>query len=61
MSWLERENGSIEVLKDEKTRLPAKPHLRHVAKELAISTLNINGNTYNTRQLGSLIIRELNA
>ncbi|MEZ9896612.1 hypothetical protein AB4525_03455 [Vibrio breoganii] len=56
---VERENGAIEILKGEEILLPAKPHLRRLAKELAISTLNTNGNPYNTRQLGSLIIREL--
>ncbi|EIO4614663.1 TPA: hypothetical protein NKP23_004452 [Vibrio parahaemolyticus] len=56
---VELENGSIEVLKDGKTLSPTKPHLRRIAKELSISTLNSNGNPYNTRQLGSLIIREL--
>ncbi|WP_417507858.1 DUF6998 domain-containing protein [Marinomonas gallaica] len=56
----ELENGSIEILKDGEILVPSKPHLRHIAKGLSISILNANGNPYNTRQLGSLIIRELN-
>lgn len=56
---VERENGSIEVLKDGKALSPTKPHLRLMAKDLSISTHNSNGNPYNTRQLGSLVIREL--
>ncbi|TOB18841.1 hypothetical protein CGK11_23565, partial [Vibrio parahaemolyticus] len=56
----ELENGSIEILKDGEILVPSKPHLRYIAKELAISILNVNGNPYNTRQLGSIIIRELN-
>ncbi|MCZ2366654.1 DUF6998 domain-containing protein [Vibrio parahaemolyticus] len=61
LTIVERENGSIEVIENGALLLPAKPHLRRVAKELGVSILNSNGNHYNTRQLGSLIIRELNA
>lgn len=57
----ERENGSIEVIENGSPLVPAKPHLRQVAKALGVSILNSNGNYYNTRQLGSLLIRELNA
>lgn len=56
---IELENGSIEVLLDESTVKPSKPHLRKIARELNISILNSNGNCYNTRQLGSLIINAL--
>lgn len=58
---VERENGTIEVIDNGVSLVPAKPHLRHVAKELGVSILNSNGNHYNTRQLGSLLIRELSA
>ncbi|EGQ9121130.1 hypothetical protein BS015_RS15975 [Vibrio parahaemolyticus] len=58
---VERENGSIEVIENGTALVPAKPHLRQVAKALGVSILNSNGNHYNTRQLGSLLIRELNA
>ncbi|MEH6397107.1 MULTISPECIES: DUF6998 domain-containing protein [Pseudoalteromonas] len=61
LTVVERENGSIEIMENETPLLPAKPHLRRVAKELGVSMINSNGNHYNTRQLGSLIIRELNA
>lgn len=61
LTIVERENGSIEIIKNGTPLLPAKPHLRQVAKELGVSILNSNGNHYNTRQLGSLLIRELSA
>ncbi|EGQ8297123.1 hypothetical protein GTW31_24165 [Vibrio parahaemolyticus] len=57
----ERENGSIEVIENGSPLVPAKPYLRQVAKALGVSILNSNGNYYNTRQLGSLLIRELSA
>jgi hypothetical protein len=56
---IELENGSIEVLLEESTVKPSKPHLRKIARDLNISILNSNGNYYNTRQLGSLIINAL--
>ncbi|BDY05121.1 hypothetical protein [Ferrimonas sp. YFM] len=56
----ELENGSIEVAYRGKNVSPCKPYLRKIANTLSISTLNSNGNRYNTRQLGSLIIRALN-
>ena len=52
----ELENGSIQVLEDGKPIAPVKPVLRTLAGELNISILNTNGNPYNTRQLGSLVI-----
>lgn len=61
LTVIERENGTIEVLENGMPLLPAKPHLRRIAKELGVSILNAHGNPYNTRQLGSLLIRELNA
>jgi len=52
----ELENGTIEV-ECEGILCPALPALRELAKQYNISALNSNGNPYNTRQLGSLIIK----
>lgn len=52
----ELENGSIQVLDHGKPTAPVQPILRTIAGELSISTLNSNGNPYNTRQLGTLVI-----
>ena len=57
----ELENGTIEVYKGADHITPAKPILREVAEQLNLSILNSNGNPFNTRQLGSLIIRTLKA
>lgn len=56
---IELENGTIEVMLDGEMVKPVKPHLRTIARSLSISFLNSNGNYYNTRQLGSLIITSL--
>ena len=56
----ELETGAIEVLIDGKSVL-ALPQLKKIASELNIVTLNGSGNPYNTRQLGSIIIKELSA
>lgn len=55
----EMENGAIEVTQDGKLVLPAKPVLRQLAQAANISLLNSNGNPFNTRQLGSLLIKTL--
>lgn len=55
----ELENGSIEVLDNKGPITPAKPTLRLLAKRLNINILNSNGNPYNTRQLGSLVIKSI--
>jgi hypothetical protein len=55
----ELENGSIEVLDNNSPVIPAKPVLRLLAKRLNINILNSNGNPYNTRQLGSLVIKAI--
>ena len=55
----ELENGSIEVIKGGIAISPAKPVLRELASELNIGLLIGNGNPFNTRQLGSLIIKAL--
>tara|TARA_R100000027_G_scaffold40054_1_gene29699 strand:+ start:868 stop:1542 length:675 start_codon:yes stop_codon:yes gene_type:complete len=57
----ELENGSIEVCRDGLPVPSAKPELRHLASELNLSILNGNGNPYNTRQLGSVVIQALEA
>ena len=56
---VELENGSIEVFCNEELVSPSKPYLREIAKKLGLSILNGNGNPLNTRQLGSLLIKEL--
>lgn len=56
----ELENGSIEVEREGILITPVKPTLRVIAKKLNISLLNSNGNPFNTRQLGSQIIKNFN-
>lgn len=56
---VELENGTIEVFLNDELVTPSKPYLRDIAKELGISILNGNGNPFNTRQLGSVLIKEL--
>lgn len=56
----ELETGSIEVEYDGKVLSPSKPALRKIAKPLNIGLLNSNGNSLNTRQLGSQIIKAVN-
>ena len=55
----ELENGSIEVYDAGEKQLVVKPLLRKIAGLISISILNGKGNPYNTRQLGTLIIKEL--
>ncbi|KAA1160030.1 hypothetical protein EU511_10145 [Pseudoalteromonas distincta] len=56
---VELENGTIEVFLNEELVTPSKPYLRDIAKELGISILNGNGNPFNTRQLGSLLLKTI--
>lgn len=56
---IELENGTIEVFLNDELVTPSKPYLRDIAKELGVSILNSNGNPVNTRQLGSVLIKEL--
>lgn len=56
---VELENGSIEVVLNEELVSPSKPYLREIANKLGVSILNGNGNPLNTRQLGSMLIKEL--
>ena len=55
----ELENGSIEVELDGIVLLPVKPALRELAIQLNVGLLNGNGNAFNTRQLGSQIIKSI--
>lgn len=55
----ELENGSIEVERDGVIFLPVKPALRELAIQLNIGLLNGSGNAFNTRQLGSQIIKSI--
>ncbi len=55
----ELENGTIEVLEDGNLVSPAKPTLRKLSSQFNVSELNSNGNSRNTRQLGSLLIKAI--
>lgn len=55
----ELENGTIEVVANGELVSPAKPALRKLAAKFNIGLLNGNGNPYNTRQLGSLLIKAI--
>lgn len=56
----ELENGAIEILSSGDIVSPAKPVLRELASKYNISVLNNSGNPYNTRQLGSQLIKVIN-
>lgn len=53
------ENGTVEVLQDDKLVKPALPFLRSLSMTLGIDHLNSTGTPKNTRYLGDQIIREL--
>lgn len=53
----ELESGSIEVYEGDRKHQVVKPVLRKIAEALSIPIVNENGNPYNTRQLGTIIIR----
>jgi hypothetical protein len=53
----ELENGSIEIYRGNQSISPVKPILRELAKEANLNIFNSNGNPLNTRQLGSLLIK----
>ncbi len=55
----ELESGSIEVYEGDRKHQVVKPVLRKIAEALSIPIVNGNGNPYNTRQLGAVIIRAL--
>ena len=52
-------SGTIELLRDGKPVQVVKPELRALAAKLGVSIHNANGNPLNTRQLGTVLIREL--
>jgi len=55
----ELESGTLLLRKSGEQLTPVKPYLRSIANELGIALLNSAGNPYNTRQLGSLIVKHL--
>lgn len=55
----ELENGGIEVELDGKLIVPVKPVLRGIADQYGLGSFNGAGNSYNTRQLGGLVIKSL--
>jgi hypothetical protein len=57
---IELENGTLGLFITNSLATRSKPHLREIAKNLGVSILNSNGNLFNTRQLGSFLIREIN-
>jgi len=56
----ELETGTIEVLVDG-VSVSAMSELKKIAAELNIGILNGSGNPFNTRQLGSVVLKELEA
>lgn len=55
----ELETGTIEVLRDGVPLTPVRPVLRELAVSLNVGLLNSNGNAFNTRQLGSQVIKSI--
>lgn len=55
----ELESGTILLIKAGQPLTPAKRYLREIAEDLGIGLMNSAGNPYNTRQLGSLIVKHL--
>lgn len=53
------DSGTIEATKDGHIASPTKPLLREIAQELGIGIENVNGDPYNTRQLGILLMRTI--
>lgn len=56
----ELESGSIEVYEDGEKHSVVKPILNKLAGEFSLATVNSKGNPFNTRQLGTLLIRTIN-
>jgi len=56
----ELESGSIEVYDNGEKQSVVKPVLREIAGEISVPLFNSKGNPFNTRQLGTLIIKSLN-
>jgi phage antirepressor YoqD-like protein len=57
----ELENGTITVKCNGDIVTPSKPTLRELTLKFNMSLLNGNGNPFNTRQLGSLLIKAINS
>jgi hypothetical protein len=57
----ELENGTIRVKNNGEIITPSKPTLRELTLKFNMSILNGNGNPYNTRQLGSSLIKAINS
>lgn len=55
----ELESGTIELEQDGTIITPVLPRLKELAQSLNISRINSNGNPFNTRQLGSQIIKSV--
>lgn len=55
------ESGTIELFIKETPKVPVKPILREIAKEIGVDINNSNSNAKNTRILGWDIIKQLNA
>jgi len=56
---VELANGTVEIWKSGVSLSPVKPILRSIANKIGVGILNGNGNPFNTRQLGSAVIRRL--
>lgn len=57
----ELESGTIEIFEGESMLTPVKPKLCEIAESLKISTLNREGNSKNTRQLGKMVLDAIQA
>lgn len=55
----ELESGTIEIRQGDVAITPVMPRLRELALRLHVSLLNECGNPYNTRQLGTQVIRSI--
>lgn len=55
----ELESGTIELERNGALVSPVRPALKELAHQLNISLINSNGNPFNTRQLGSQIIKNV--
>ena len=52
-------SGTIEVYAKGERQSMAMPVLKEIADEISVPVVNSKGNSYNTRQLGHLIIKKL--
>ena len=57
----ELESGTIEIERSGMLVTPVKPLLRRLASDLNIALVNANGNSHNTRQLGTQVIKSIKA